>query len=303
MFLPKDFDKKRQLNTLVENQTSYALSSAELHIFETHKEAEQVLLKFHQPVLASMIEGKKVMHLNNSASFNFLPGESLMLPSNELMCIDFPEAKLNTPTRCFAMAIDEDKIARTVQFLNEQQRKPDGEWSFVNTNFHFAHDEAVQQIIQRLICLFSENHPSKDIFADMMLRELVIRIMQTENRHSLTQRTTEMSGSHRLAHVIEFIRKNLHLNLTVELLSNRVHMSPSNFQRVFKQELGKTPVNFINHERMKLAKSLLRQRDIKIKEVGYLCGFNNISYFNRYFKRATGLTPKAFQVQHRTMVN
>lgn len=110
MFLPKDFDKKRQLNTLVENQTSYALSSAELHIFETHKEAEQVLLKFHQPVLASMIEGKKVMHLNNSASFNFLPGESLMLPSNELMCIDFPEAKLNTPTRCFAMAIDEDKL-------------------------------------------------------------------------------------------------------------------------------------------------------------------------------------------------
>ena len=74
--------KNRRLETLVENQISYTLSSAEMHVFETHQEAEKVLLKFHEPVLASMLEGKKVMHLDKMTSFDFLPGESLILPSD-----------------------------------------------------------------------------------------------------------------------------------------------------------------------------------------------------------------------------
>ena len=97
-------------------------------MFETHQEAEQVLLSFREPVLASMLEGKKVMHLNKMAAFDFMPGESLILPSNELMCIDFPEARLDNPTRCLAMASSEDKIKQTVGFLNETMAKADDEW-------------------------------------------------------------------------------------------------------------------------------------------------------------------------------
>ena len=44
MLLPKSHENHRRLETLVENQTTYGLQNAELHIFETHREAEQVLL-------------------------------------------------------------------------------------------------------------------------------------------------------------------------------------------------------------------------------------------------------------------
>ena len=92
MQLPDKFFKERKLENLVENQTSYTLNNASMHVFETHSQAEKVLLQFDQPVLASMLIGKKVMHLRDKKSFDFLPGESLILPSNEVMCIDFPEA-------------------------------------------------------------------------------------------------------------------------------------------------------------------------------------------------------------------
>ena len=140
-----------------------------MHVFETHQKAEQIRLRFGEPILASMLQGKKVMHLDNMSAFDFLPGESLILPSDEPMCIDFPEARMDNPTRCLALAISEDTIKDTVHFLNEKHAKTDSEWKFTDYNFHFTNDIAIQQILQRLFFLFKENHPSKDTFADDFL--------------------------------------------------------------------------------------------------------------------------------------
>ena len=298
MYFPNKILHNRKLETLVENQTSYALRNAEMHIFETHQEAERVLLEFNKPVLASMLQGKKVMHLNEMNAFDFLPGESLILPAEELMCIDFPEAKMDNPTRCLAMTISEEKIKNIVLLLNETRPKTDKqEWTFMDYNFHFTNDIAIHQIIQRLLFLFAENHPSKDMFADLMLQELIVRILQTENRKIYTEKSMSLSNNNRLAFVVEYIRKNLDRSLTVEELSNKVYMSESNFHRVFKNELGVSPIDFINNERIKLATSLLHNPKKKIKDIYMECGFNSLSYFNRLFKRKKQLSPKAFQKQ------
>jgi AraC family transcriptional regulator len=295
--LPESILQNRRLETLVENQTSYALERAEMHIFETHQEAEKILLKFNQPVLASMLEGKKVMHLHNMHAFDFLPGESLILPSDELMCIDFPEAEMNNPTRCLAMAISEEIIRDTIQFLNEKQQKLDAEWTFTDYNFHFTNDVAIQQILHRLLFLFAEDHSSKDIFADFIIRELIIRILQTENKKIYTEQAMKLGSNHRLAFIIKYIRENLDKPLTIKELSNKVYMSESNFHRVFKNELAISPVDFINNERIKLATSLLQNPRKKIKEVYMECGFNSLSYFNRMFKRKESLSPKEYQLK------
>lgn len=300
MFQTDALLKNRRLQTLVENQTSYTLENVEMHLFETHQEAEKVLLKFGNPVLASMIEGKKVMHLDEMTAFDFLPGESLILPADELMCIDFPEAKTNNPTRCFAMAISNEKILETINYLNQHQSKIDGQWQFTDYNFHFTNDVAIQQIIQRLLFLFTEDHPSKDMFADMMLRELIIRILQAETRKIYSEESMQLSSSHRLAFIVEYIRKNLHAPLSIKELSNKVYMSESHFHRVFKNELNMSPVDFINNERIKLAISLLKKPGKRVKDVYVECGFNSLSYFSRLFKRKMRLSPKEFQLRAAT---
>ncbi|MCB0533972.1 MAG: AraC family transcriptional regulator [Lewinellaceae bacterium] len=297
MQLPESVLKNRRLETLVENQTSYALNNAEMHVFETHQTAEQVLLKFHYPVLASMLEGKKVMHLHNSTAFDFLPGESLILPPDELMCIDFPEAQMKNPTRCLAMTISEDKITETVQHLNESRAKADGEWRFTDYNFHFSNDLAIQQILHRLLFLFAEDHTSKDMFVDFMLRELIIRILQAETKKIYTEQTLQLDSNHRLAYIIQYIRKNLDKDLSVKELSNKLYMSESNFHRVFKNELNSSPIDFINNERIKLAVSLLKDPRKKVKEVYMECGFNSLSYFIRTFRQKKQVSPKEFQLK------
>ncbi|MBR9922204.1 MAG: AraC family transcriptional regulator [Bacteroidetes bacterium] len=298
MELSKNFYKGRRLETLVENQTSYTLENAALHVFETHQEAEQILLQFDDPVLASMLSGKKIMHLRDKQSFDFLPGESLILPADELMCIDFPEARLNDPTRCLAMAISEEKIRQVIMLMNENMGKADErEWEFMDYNFHFTNDLALYQIINRLLFLFTENHPSKDIFVNGMLQELIVRILQAGSRKAYMEKSLDAGQTNRLAFVIEYIRKNLDKPLTIEELSSKAYMSESNFHRVFKNELGISPVDFINNERIKLAASLLHDPKRKIKEVYMQCGFNSLSYFNRVFKRKKQLSPKEYQIK------
>ncbi len=296
--LSGDFLEGRRLETMVENQTSYTLKNAAMHVFETHKQAKQVLLKFDQPVLASMIEGKKVMHLRDYESFDFLPGESLVLPANETMCIDFPEAKFKNPTRCLAIAISEEKIRRVLEFMNESMGKDDHkEWSLMDYNFHFVNDQGIFQILQRLLFLFSENHPSKDLFVDNMLRELIIRILQTNERKIYTSSQISISAENRLSYIVRYIREHLHEPLHVDDLSKKACMSPSHFYRIFKNELGVSPVEFINNERIKLAVGLLQNPHLTLKDIYMQCGFESRSYFNRVFKNRQRISPGEYQTK------
>ncbi len=288
----------RRLESLVENQTSYCFENVELHVFETYQEAEKVLLNFHDPILASMLRGKKVMHLQDRSCFDFIPGESLILPADEPMYIDFLEANPPNPTQCLAMAIAEQKINVAVNYLNEHKMKADGEWEFADVGFHFTNDSAIQQIIQRIMFLATEQHACKDTFVDMMIQELIIRILQTQTKKAYIDFPAHFSG-HRLSYVISFIRENIDKPLNVKMLANEVCMSESNFHRVFRNEMAMSPTAFIMEERVQKAKLLLKNPEVNMKDVCFDCGFNSLSYFNRVFKRSTGCSPKKFQQQLR----
>lgn len=296
--------QNRRLETLVENRTLHTLNNAELNIFETHQKAAQVMLQFREPVLASMIRGKKIMHLQNTPSFGFLPGESVILPSNELMCIDFPEASEQNPTQCLALAFNEAKLQQAVNLLNERGLKQNGkEWSMTDYNYHFTNDIAINQILQRLIFIFTENHPSKDIFADMLLQELIIRILQTESKSIYLKKSYTQPNNDRISFVLNFIRENITEDLTIELLSEKAYMSESNFYRTFKHETGSTPIDFIIEERLKLAESLLRDPKMSVKEAFMASGFNSFSYFCRIFKKKKNLSPSEFKEKSNQLKN
>ncbi|NQX92259.1 MAG: helix-turn-helix transcriptional regulator, partial [Flavobacteriales bacterium] len=139
--------------------------------------------------------------------------------------------------------------------------------------------------------------PSKDLFADFTLRELIIRILQTESKKIYTEKTKQLCSSHRLAFVVDYIRKHLHENISIKKLSDQACMSESNFHKVFKNEMGVSPIDFINEERIKLALSLLKDPSRKVNQIYLDCGFNSYSYFNRAFKKRIHMSPKAYQMQ------
>jgi AraC-like DNA-binding protein len=296
MQLPDSFYQSRKLVDLVENQTSYVLEDSAMHIFETHLRAERVQLQFNTPVLASMFQGKKVMLLRDKPSFEFLPGESLILPSNELMSIDFPEARTDNPTRCLAMEIGEDRLRYVIGLMNEFMQRTDGqEWKLMDYNFHFTNDPGIYQILQRLVYLYTENHPSKDFFVSNMVQELIIRILQTNVRKVYQTQTSELSSNKRLAYIVQYIREHIRNPLSIKELSEKACMSESHFYKVFKQEMGMSPTRFVNEERINAAAKMLEDPNSNLTEIFLACGFMNRSYFNRMFKRMKGMSPHQYR--------
>lgn len=283
------------LKTLVENRTVFSLEACELNLFETYKKSELVSLKFNDLVVTSMLKGKKVMRLFDKPGFDYLPGESVLIPANVEMKIDFPEAELSNPTQCLALAIDNKKIVDTLEFLNTRYPKEGVEnyWRLDERNYFFYNNPELAVTINNLINICQSNSVTKDVLADLALQELLIRISQSQNLTELSSEAPETNTY--LAQIIQFIRLHITDKLTLKAIASKASISTASLYRLFKRELGISPVEFIIRERIKLSKRLLKDDTRYIKNISFEVGFEDANYFIRAFKNHEGITPKQYQ--------
>tara|TARA_R100000789_G_C3013265_1_gene151856 strand:+ start:488 stop:1405 length:918 start_codon:yes stop_codon:yes gene_type:complete len=295
-----NYNRNLKLNTSIENRTIYSADYAELNVFETRQVAESVNLQFSFPIIASMLTGKKIMHLEGMKSFDFFPGESVVLPSDKKMVIDFPLANSKNPTRCLALGIDPDKIKETVEIFNKNTRIDfeNDQHSFDASAVHLANNQQVQFVLDRIFSTFLEDGKAKDALLDLMVKELIIRLLQTKAKVMLLDNET-LFDNNRMAFIVKYMREHLTENIQVDKLADKACMSTSNFYRSFKNTLGESPIDYLNGERIKFAKKLIQRTNDKFADIAYKSGFNNTSYFNRQFKRFEKITPN----QYRKLVN
>lgn len=100
--------------------------------------------------------------------------------------------------------------------------------------------------------------------------------------------------SDRLRKIYEFIGKNFTRNIQIEEVSNIACMSPTAFCRYFKQKTGQSFISYLNNFRLGYARNLLNTNEYKISTVAEMCGFQDISYFNRIFKQKNNMTPTEY---------
>ncbi|MFD5517422.1 GlxA family transcriptional regulator [Streptomyces sp. NPDC127066] len=98
----------------------------------------------------------------------------------------------------------------------------------------------------------------------------------------------------------EWILENLHNPLPVAEMAERANMSPRNFARVFRREVGTTPGQYVQRTRIARARELLETTDLPIGQIAGRCGFGAPETFFRSFGRTLGLTPKEYR--HRFQV-
>lgn len=102
-------------------------------------------------------------------------------------------------------------------------------------------------------------------------------------------------GNRRISKVQEYIAQHYMEDIKLEDLSGMVAMVPPAFSRFFKQNTGRSPVDYIIDVRLGAAARMLVDTGASVKEICYACGFNNISNFNRTFKVRRGYTPREFR--------
>ncbi len=293
-----DLTRPACLQTLVEHRRVFNLQNCELNIFESYEQTYRVPLTFGDMVITSMVRGKKVMHLFNEPAFEYLPGETVILPANETMIIDFPEAEKNNPTQCIALAVDAQYIANTLNYLNEfynTLKDDQHHWKLQFNKYHFDNDEEVTGLINKLMRICSSNDLGKNIFADLNLKELLIRLVQSQHLEQVQTEVPANSNKGRLPYVLHYIHEHLTDRILVNEVCRKAYLNRNAFFAWFKEQLGITPVEYINAERIKLAKQLIAEKRYSIAQVGANCGFSDANYFARVFKKLEGITPGEYK--------
>jgi transcriptional regulator GlxA family with amidase domain len=92
-----------------------------------------------------------------------------------------------------------------------------------------------------------------------------------------------------------WIKNNLNQQITIADIANMFGMSLRNFIRRFRQAADMTPIQYIQHQRMKTAKDLLQKTNLSIGEIAYRVGYLDTSHFSQLFKRYSSTTPSEYR--------
>lgn len=98
-----------------------------------------------------------------------------------------------------------------------------------------------------------------------------------------------------ISRVQKYICDNVHEGLSLVMLADLVHFNPSYLSRLFKQVTGANLSDYIFEAKIKKARQLLENPDIKIQDVAESVGYGSASNFARFFKKLTGLTPQEYR--------
>ncbi len=109
--------------------------------------------------------------------------------------------------------------------------------------------------------------------------------------------------SRRILKVKNFISKNYQDEIRLPQLSDIAGMSPSAFSRFFKLHTGRNLTEYIIDIRLGAASRMLVDTAQSVSEISFKCGFNNLSNFNRIFKKKKGCSPTEFRENyHKTRI-
>ena len=123
---------------------------------------------------------------------------------------------------------------------------------------------------------------------------------ELEANQKVVPETVVTPGVHQKLHEVAlYLQTHIHESVSLEELAQRFFMSRSYLTRSFRNVTGFSVVEYMTYIRIQKAQQLLRESDRSITEIADLCGFGNITYFEKVFKTTTGHTP----VQYRKTVD
>ncbi len=282
---------------LIENRRVFGGNDVEFSIYDTYQQARKVELQAGNPLYCGMIYGRKVIHMKESKAFDFLPNESLVIPSSRKIWIDFPDAVRNKPTQCITIEIAKDKVSEIVGKLNEQfPRMPDsGEWHYDdNSHVKFENTQRFNENLDQIISCFTDSQPYRDMLIDLNTSRLIIHMLQSDARKILLEKQTSRSSNNTIGNVIAHIHDNIDRRISISELEKIACMSKATLFRHFKNELGMSPIDYVNQERMKKAAAMLKKGS-NVTETCYALGYKSLTHFNNMFKSVYGITPGTYQ--------
>lgn len=159
--------------------------------------------------------------------------------------------------------------------------------------------EIIKQIKDRLYSLASEHegaHSVLNLFG--ILSDLSLSPMRELSSRSFNEHTQNYD-SRRIERAYNHMLENYSKEVRLSDVANLVGMTEVAFSRFIKQRTGRNFIDSLNDIRLGHATRMLVDTTHSVAEISIVCGFNNLSNFNRIFKKKKGCTPREFRENYK----
>lgn len=247
--------------------------------------------------LLSIIKGSGVAHVNNRR-FDVSSGDILFINSGSLHSLQAePGIPLDFYAACFGRELL-DSYGNDDIRQNYIQSQASGRLLFRD---HFRTGEPAWENL----------HPPMEEIRQLGRKglsgnELLIKADLLRIWHFLCQYpATSVAPVHRnedakillAKEILQYIQNHYSKNLSLGELATRFHMSEGQFCRFFKSQVNMTAMEYLNFYRIGIACDLLQSGTTPVSTIALDCGYNNISYFNRMFRKYMHCTPKEYRTR------
>ncbi|MDC7244941.1 MAG: AraC family transcriptional regulator [Sphaerochaetaceae bacterium] len=240
-------------------------------------------------------------HIMDKKVFHVVKGDIFFINNKVSHAFNIPKGKtLTLLNYCFlpeylTKTITLDKLNEGIQFTLVEP------FFRVEDNFMFRlhlEGDAFYRVLHLALAsvdAFNRSYPKQNELVPLLFKALMIRIYQLYNESGIQKLAVLKRREKIIRELLDTIEKNYLEDISVEDIIEPTGLGRTRANDLFKSIEGETIKQFINRRRIEQASQLLAQSNLDILTVALDSGFNDLSYFNRIFKRTTGMTPSEFR--------
>jgi len=238
------------------------------------------------PRLSVILSGDDQMEIERDGQhcqFDIKRGEAVLVPAN---CWNKPawSGRVSVLTLLFGKR-------QTGISLVSQNRKGEPATA-IKAHFHRPVEGPVPGIMDALMNLPAESaaNPADRLLVEALLH-CCLKLLREPAGHAGGKADKTFQN------ICMYLQENFQFALTRDSVADHFRLSPNHVSRLFRSEGFMRFTDYLTWVRLDRAKYMLRHHDRTLSEVAQSCGFSDIGYFCRVFKRKTKLTPTAYRLQ------
>ena len=223
--------------------------------------------------------------------------------------LDMPSGKGQIPSNTFVFTDATQKqtyyaSAANVEYVLLHFDGVDAEHLFLQSqkasDFAIAskNPKAVKKILKQLLLSGKEQKETSETALSLKIYELLCTTLEPTLQGNYSKSTLTENYEECILFAENYIQENLESPLTVKEIAKVVHMSTSHFSRVFKEQTGFSPYDYVLNARLQKAKKYLAKDEKSIEQIAFLTGFNSTSNFIYCFTGNVGMSPLKYRKQN-----